>query len=387
MSDPGRNRNGIVVAVLVVLGLIAGLGIGLLIGWVLVPVKYVDTSLADLHTDYKEEYTLLVASAYAYDHDLDKAQSRLEQLGVPNLQAWISPLIDETIDQGHDEAEIQALVALAEALGVNNPQMAAYLASPTPLPTDTPRPTPTPAPTDTPLPATDTFTPEPPTDTPVPQPTDTSVPQPTNTPKPKPTKTPVPQPTDTPVPQPTNTPKPKPTATNTPKPKPTATNTPKPAANWTWSAWLVGPGEDSQMCDQGLLQIRVMVVDANGGQIGGVWIYDKYSQQYQVTGNVDSPDYGPGETKFDYGIGGGGSLCIANGQGGTCISDFTRDMPCYNPPPFEDVWAAGYCNCCGGEAAGNKDVCRQIYDAHSESNKCVGWWGHYSWRVVFKRSW
>ena len=116
MSDPGRNRTNTIVAVLVVLGLIAGLGIGLLIGWVLVPVKYVDTSLADLHPDYKEEYTLLVASAYAHDQDLDKARGRLEQLEVPNLQAWISPLIDKVIDEGHDETEIQALVALAELL-------------------------------------------------------------------------------------------------------------------------------------------------------------------------------------------------------------------------------------------------------------------------------
>jgi hypothetical protein len=382
MREPGRNRTLLNVAVLVILSLMAGVGLGLLFGWVVVPVKYVDTSIADLQVEYKEEFILLVGSAYVTDHDLGKAEARLAQLEAPNIKSWVSQLADRLISEGQDEADIQAIVELAHGLGVASPQMLAYLASPTPVPTDTPLPTPTPQPTDTPTP---TDTPVPATDTPTPEPpTNTPPPKPTNTPKPAPTNTPEPQPTDTPKPAPTNTPKPKPT--NTPKPAPT--NTPKPqGAKWTIvEQRLVGPGQDGQGCDYGNLQIRVMVTNANGDQLSGIWVYDKYSQQYQVTGNVDSPDWGPGETKFEYGIGGGGSLCIASGQGGPCVSDFTMNLPCYDPPPFENIWAAGYCNCCGGEAATNKDVCRQIYDAHGADNKCVGWWGHYSWRIVFKRS-
>jgi hypothetical protein len=129
------------------------------------------------------------------------------------------------------------------------------------------------------------------------------------------------------------------------------------------------------------LQIRVTVVNAGGNQIPGVWVYDKYSGQYQVTGNVDSPDWGPGETRFEYGIGGGGSLCIADGQGGGCVSDYTRDMPCYNPPPFEDLWAAGYCDCC--EVGITKERCQELYNS---GDWCMSW-RHYSWRTVFKRNW
>jgi hypothetical protein len=381
MREPGRNRTTLIVAVLVVLGLVTGLAVGLFLGWIVMPVKYVDTSIADLHPDYKEEFILLVGSAYALDHDLSKAEARLDQLEAPNIKLWVSEVADRYISEDRDDEDIQAVVELAQGLGVANPEMLAYLASPTPLPTDTPVPTPTPLPTDTPVPtltpvpATDTPTAEPPTDTPLPPP-------PTDTPKPQPTATSVP-PTKAPKPQPTNTSKPKPQPTATPKPNP-----PKPSAGgWTIvEQRLVGPGQDGQGCDYGNLQIRVGVINANGAPMGGVWIYDKYSQQYQVTGNVDSPDWGPGETKFEYGIHGGGSLCIASGQGGGCVSGWTVDMPVYDPPPFENVWQAGYCNCCGGEAASNKDVCRQIYDAHSDANKCVGWWGHYSWRVVFKQT-
>jgi hypothetical protein len=343
--------------------------LGLLMGWVVWPVKFVDTSISDLAPEYKAEYCLLVASAYAADGDLEKAQARLAHLDVPNINGWLSAQIDTYIAEGRDEADIQALAALADGLGITSPNMLAYLATDTPVPTDTPAPTPTPLPTDTP-----TATPMPPTDTPTSLPTETSAP----------TETPVP-PTDTPKPTATNTPKPA-APTNTPRPA-APTNTPKPtsppAAEWTWSARLVGPGEDGQRCNgDGNLQIRVTALNAGGSQIQGVWLNDKYSGQYQVTGNVDSPDWGIGETKFEYGVGGGGSLCIAEGQGGACTTGYSRDMSCFNQPPFEDMWAAGYCECC--RSGITKDECQQLYDA---KDPCMPEWGHFSWRIVYNRSW
>jgi hypothetical protein len=363
-EQPQRSRTGLVVTVLVILGLVAGVALGLLMGWVVWPVQVIDTSISDLAPEYKDEYCLLVASAYAADGDLEKAQARLAHLDVPNVNGWLSAQIDTYIAEGRDEADIQALAALADGLGIASPNMLAYLATDTPVPTDTPMPTPTPLPTDTP-----TATPVPPTDTPTSLPTET----------PAPTETPVP-PTDTPKPTATNTPKPA-APTNTPKPA-APTNTPvptsPPAAEWTWSAWLL-----KQECDGGgNLQIGVTVLDAYDQQIPGVWIYDKYSNTYQVTGNVDSVDWGPGETKFDYYIGGGGSLCIAGGQGGSCVTGFTRDLPCYFRPPFEDMWAAGYCDCC--QVGITKEACQVLYDTKAT---CLPEFGHFAWHVVYKRSW
>jgi hypothetical protein len=360
------------VIALPIVGLVLGLVLGLLIGVVLKPA----CSVADLSVEDKDEYVVLVARAYTVDGDLEKAQARLGVLEVPNTGLWVVDLADRYIAEGRDAADIQALATLAQGLGVDTPQMLAYLPSPTPLPTSTPLPTHTATAT---LPATDT--PVPPTATPVPltdTPEPTSTQAPTNTPEAptatavSPTATLVPEtPTPTIPPQPTNTPEPPP-PTNTPQP---------PAAQWSYTARLVGPGQDAQGCDYGNLQLRVTVVDANGSQMGGVWVHDRYSQQYQVTGNVDSPDWGPGETKFEYGIGGGGSLCIADGEGGTCASDYTRDMPAYQVPPVEDLHAAGYCDqCC--EPGATLERCRELVSA----GKCMGN-GHYSWRVVFKRSW
>ncbi len=383
MGQQRGNRTWLIVAMLVILGLTAGLGLGLLIGWVILPVQYVDTAFADLRVDYQEEYILLVASAYAMDGDLVKAQARLDQLQAANVNQWVAKLTDDYITAGRDEADIRALVALAHGLGVQSSRMAAYLATPTPLPTDTPLPTQTPTPTDTPTltPIAPTDTPVPPTDTLVP-PTDTLLPQPTDTPIPDTpipaTATPVP-PTNTPRP-PTNTPKPQPT--NTPKPPP-PTNTPKPpAAKWTIiEQRLVGPGQDAQTCEGGNLQIRATVIDAAGNQIPGVWIHDQYSGQNWPTGHKGAdPFWGPGEAEFSYWGGGGGKLCITTGEGGPCESPVTRDMPCWNPPPFDDLWAAGYCVCC--EVGSSRERCEQLMN----EGKCLGP-GHYAWRVVFKRSW
>lgn len=363
-----------ILAVLIVAGLTVGLAIGLILGWVVWPVEFTDTSLSDLAPEYKDDYIVLVSAAYIRDGDLEVAMVRLEALEVPNVQQSVSELTDRYINEGRDEADIQALVALAEGMGIASPQMLAYKATPTPVPTDTPLPTPTAMPTDTPtatsVPPTDTVvvptaTAIPPTDTPAPESTDT----------PLPTDTPAPEPTDTPVPKPTNPPKP----TNTPKP----TNPPAPA--WTYSAQLMGPAnQPNQSCEAGAQYIRAAVVDANGGQIGGVWLREYYTGAYQVSGHkAGDMDWGPGEAEFPCpGIGGGAMLCIAGGQGADCVTDYSRGMSCYYSPDFEDLWSAGYCECC--EVGISKEVCQSKY--YNSGAQCMQQPRHYSWRITFKRN-
>jgi hypothetical protein len=385
------NRMWVMLAVLLILALAVGLGLGLLFGWVVMPVKYIDTTIPDLAAAYKEEYILLVASAYVCDMDLEKAEARLSALEAPNINQWVAGLVDRYITEGRGEEDIQALVALAFGLGVDSPRMAAYLATSTPTPTEPPPPTPTATPTEpptaTPLPPTDEPATEAPTDeptavpptvTPVP-PANTAPPQPTETPAP-PSPTTVP-PTDTSVPA-TNTPAPPPPPTSTPKPQPT--NTPKPpAAKWTIvEQRLLGPGEYAQTCEGGDQFIRLTVVDANNNPLSGVWVHEHYTGQNLVSGHkADDAYWGPGDVEVNCaGHGGGARLCITSGEGGSCASPFTKDMPCFNPPPFEDLWQAGYCDCC--EPGISRERCQQMYNAQEF---CMAW-RHYAWRVTFKRS-
>jgi hypothetical protein len=368
MRQRWGNRIIVLGAVLVILSLVIGAQLGMQLSKNVKPPRFGGVSIADLGVGPKEDYMVLVGATYLLDRDLEKARERLDQLNAPNVEQWTASLADRYIAEGQDEADTQALVALALGLQIYTPRMAAYLPTPTPRPTSTPPPTPTPIPT-----RTATSTPQPtqtaiaPTDIP---PTDTAVP--TNTPIPSPTDTAAPSPTNTAVP-PTDTPRPRPT--NTPQPRPTQ----PPAPTWKWTARLVGPGEEGQQCDGGGNQmIRVTVLDAAGNQVPGVWVYDFYSGQYRVTGHKgDDPYWGPGEAEFS-GLT-GGRVCIATGDGGPCDSEYTRDLPCHDPPPVEDLWAAGYCDCC--EAGITQEDCQQ----RLEGGTCLGA-GHYMWRVEFRRS-
>jgi hypothetical protein len=63
--------------------LLIGLGLGLLYGWVINPVRYQDTTLDTLRIDYKTDYTLMVAEVYHQDQDLEWALNRLMLLKDP----------------------------------------------------------------------------------------------------------------------------------------------------------------------------------------------------------------------------------------------------------------------------------------------------------------
>ena len=57
----------------VTLALAAGIGLGLLYGWVIDPVDFVDLTPETLRADYRADYILMVAEAYDSEHDLDLA--------------------------------------------------------------------------------------------------------------------------------------------------------------------------------------------------------------------------------------------------------------------------------------------------------------------------
>lgn len=230
----------------------------------------------------------------------------------------------------------------------------------TPTPTKTPRPlfTATLTRTLTPLP---THTPVPPTDTPVP-PTDTRLP-PTDTPPP-PTSTPV-SPTETPalpadttVPQ-TATPAPptatsRPQATRTPAPP---TNTPQPAVDYrVVQQDLVPKAENTG----GLYTVFVRVEDAAANAIDGLVVWDPNVPEIQaVTG--DKPHFYHGE----YLMGGGEYYLEVQGS----ASERTKRVTTIRSGiSNEDLIKAGYC-------VDNNDC-----DLNVKAQ-------HFSWRVVFQRTW
>jgi hypothetical protein len=112
---------------LMLAGLAVGVGAGLYFGWVAAPVQYVDTAPASLQRAFKDDYVLMIATAYAGDSDLPSARAQLAELGYNDPAAAVSGAAQRLSAAGLPDADQHRLAALAQALGAP--------AGPTPSPT------------------------------------------------------------------------------------------------------------------------------------------------------------------------------------------------------------------------------------------------------------
>lgn len=186
-----EGRGLIALLSLLLLGLLIGLALSLTYVWLLNPIQVYGSTPADLKPRLKEDYVVLVASAYAVDDDLDKAQKRLAELGDPEAGRTVARLAQQYIAAGRSVKETRSLAKLSAALGITSSSLLVYISTPTPTNTTPPTKTPTATPkrpTNTPTPApppSKTPTPRPPTVTASPTRTQTPTP-----PRPTPTKAP-----------------------------------------------------------------------------------------------------------------------------------------------------------------------------------------------------
>ncbi len=107
-------------------GLLAGLGLGLFLGWNVWPVEFFDTDVSYLHPAYKFEYAVMVGAAYELDRDSERASQRLAELKEPDLVTWLRDLIHQAIADGQDPVKIRHLVSIARPLGAETEIMAPF---------------------------------------------------------------------------------------------------------------------------------------------------------------------------------------------------------------------------------------------------------------------
>ena len=93
------------------LGIIAGL----LYGWYLAPVEYVNTAPDTLHQDYKNEYILMVAEAYQSHANLDLVARQLAQLGSEPPTEIIQTSLENEIFTTEELTLINTLLREIEA--------------------------------------------------------------------------------------------------------------------------------------------------------------------------------------------------------------------------------------------------------------------------------
>ncbi len=172
-------------------GAVLGIAIGLLIGWVMLPVQYVDTSPSTLRSDFKDQYRYMIAAAYSATGNLERARARLALLEDADPVKALGDQAQRMLANNTSQDVVHSLADLSQALQSNPASSPATTLLPQAIHTsgqETARPVLSTAtsgsPSDT-LPPADTATPgiistlE---DTPAPFPT----PRPTHTPTPTP---------------------------------------------------------------------------------------------------------------------------------------------------------------------------------------------------------
>jgi hypothetical protein len=98
------------------LGLLIGLALGLIYGWVLRPVEYVDTSPDTLRQDFRVDYVLMTAQAFGGDDDLELARVRLAALGPRPALDVVVQAIEYAVAHDFSQRDLDTLNTLAVAL-------------------------------------------------------------------------------------------------------------------------------------------------------------------------------------------------------------------------------------------------------------------------------
>src|SRR5512135_406791 len=101
----------------VIAGLLGVAG-GVIYGWVVNPVKFVDTTPASLRADYRTDYVLMVAESYHADQDEELASRRLAILGAESPAAISLAALQQaqrSVYAAHDLSLMQDLLRALHA--------------------------------------------------------------------------------------------------------------------------------------------------------------------------------------------------------------------------------------------------------------------------------
>lgn len=105
--------------------IVLGIVLGLLYGWVINPVEYVDTTPDSLRMDYKTDYVLMVAEAYRVEGSLGLAARRLALLGDAAPGDTIAQASLFAVQLGYPASDLALMQKLADDFQTWNPNLEA----------------------------------------------------------------------------------------------------------------------------------------------------------------------------------------------------------------------------------------------------------------------
>lgn len=97
-------------------GLVIGLGLGLLVAWVISPVKFTDTAPVSLSPKYKDTYRQVIALAYNANRNLARARERVNLIDAGNSLQQLAAQAQHMLAENQPAQEARALAVLAADL-------------------------------------------------------------------------------------------------------------------------------------------------------------------------------------------------------------------------------------------------------------------------------
>jgi len=94
------------------IALAIGIGLGLIYGWVIAPVEFIDTTPETLRADYRADYVLMIAEAYHADKDTGLAARRLAIIGSQTP----AEIVKQALQTGHEAGYAPKDLILLEEL-------------------------------------------------------------------------------------------------------------------------------------------------------------------------------------------------------------------------------------------------------------------------------
>ena len=106
-----------------VFAILIGAAAGLVYGWVINPVEYIDTSPDTLRVDYQSDYVLMVAEIYNIEGDKTVAVRRLALLGNDHPSEIVHKALLFAERQGYTDSDIELMRTLQTDLKSWNPAL------------------------------------------------------------------------------------------------------------------------------------------------------------------------------------------------------------------------------------------------------------------------
>jgi hypothetical protein len=106
----------------IVLAAVIGIALGIVYGWIIDPVEYIDASPDILRADYRADYVLMVAEAHQGQPDPEVSARRLAILGSESPAQIVESTLDYASNNGFTQDEIILLQGLLTAMQTYQPQ-------------------------------------------------------------------------------------------------------------------------------------------------------------------------------------------------------------------------------------------------------------------------